>query len=375
MAHQTRVREHHIGCKQEHWAEEHRRAKRRGFTIVELLVVVSIIALLIALLLPAVQKGRDKALVSNSVANLKNLAAANELYASDWGDRQFTMIPDDAGTVNGNCTTYLATIACPPQAMLGWDGGAIWGYFIGSTGRCAAAGWPGDCGNWVVYTPINLVPNDGYGAWRIPGLKSFHDYINGRFYDSTLYAPKDVVPLANISKYFTSPSEFTYDGTAYEDSSYCFSPAAMYDAKVFGKANSPAGYSNPTALPAGYRSPPVSRCKYPSLKTRMIEHNWLQKTPDSLINTNFGGGATPWFFNHGYTSEPASLFFDGHIELVGCMRAQQAEQRAGQLWSRNTPLGAAGYFGGQSYDFLVRTSFHVLTLDGIEGRDVLGIEG
>ena len=57
------------------------------------------------------------------------------------------------------------------------------------------------------------------------------------------------------------------------------------------------------------------------------------------------------------------------------MRAQQAEQRAGQLWSRNTPLGAAGYFGGQSYDFLVRTSFHVLTLDGIEGRDVLGIEG
>ena len=251
------------------------RVSKSGFTIVELLVVVSIIALLIALLLPAVQKGRDKALVSNSVANLKNLASANELYASDWGDRQFTIIPDDAGTANGNCTTYCQNIACPPQALLGWDGGAIWGYFIGSTGKCAAFGYPGNCGNWVVHLPINLVPNDGFGAWRIPGLKAFHDYVNGRFYDPTLYAPKDVVPLANVSKYFTSPSEFTYDGSAYEDSSYCFSPAAMFDEKVFGKVNTPPGYSNPTALPAGYRSPPVSRVRYPSLKTRMIEHNWL----------------------------------------------------------------------------------------------------
>jgi hypothetical protein len=107
----------------------------------------------------------------------------------------------------------------------------------------------------------------------------------------------------------------------------------------------------------------------------MIEHNWLQKAPDQVTNPNFGGNSTPWFFNHGYNSEPASLFFDGHIELVGCTRAQQAEQRAGNLWSRTTPFGANGYFGTQSYDFLVRTSFHVLTIDGIEGRDVLGAEG
>jgi hypothetical protein len=70
------------------------------------------------------------------------------------------------------------------------------------------------------------------------------------------------------------------------------------------------------------------------------------------------------------------MFFDGHIELVGCLRAQQAEQRVGSnLWSRNTPLGTNGYYGGQSFDFLVKTSFHILTIDGIEGRDVLGAEG
>ncbi len=355
--------------------------RKSGFTIVELLVVVSIIALLIALLLPAVQKGRDKALVTQSVANLKNLASANEKYAGDWDSRQFTCMPDDAGTVNGNCNTYITQIACPPQQLLGWDvSGAMWGYFLGG-GKCA--GYPGNCGNWVVHLPIGLGGADsGYGAFRAPGLKAFHDYVNGRFYDPTLFAPKDVVPYNNVAKYFTNAAEFTYDGAAYEDSSYCFSPAAMYDVKVFqrnGATLNGSGYTNPTTLPAGYRSPSVSRCKYPSLKTRMIEHNWLQNAPASPINSNFAGNTTPWFFNHGYNSAPACLFFDGHIELVGCQRSQQADQRVapsqGSVWSKNTPLGANGYYGGQSYDFLVKTSFHILTTDGIEGRDVLGAEG
>jgi len=108
----------------------------------------------------------------------------------------------------------------------------------------------------------------------------------------------------------------------------------------------------------------------------MIEFHWLQNTPDTPINAAFAGGQTPWYFNHGLNSAPASLFFDGHIELVSCQRSMQADQRVGgKVWSSNTPFGANGYYGAQSYDFLVRTSFHVLTTDGIEGRDVLGAEG
>jgi prepilin-type N-terminal cleavage/methylation domain-containing protein len=362
--------------------------RRRGFTIVELLVVVSIIALLIALLLPAVQRGRDKALISQSVANLKNLAAANDIYGGDWGDRQFTAMPDDAGTVAGgatttNCANYVSQVVCPPQQYLGWDvNGAMWGYFLGG-GRCTA--FPGSCANWVVYLPITFTgASAGYGSFRVPNVKAFHDYVGRRFYDPTFYAPKDIVPLSNVSKYFTSAAEFTYEPSvgAYEDSSYCFSPAAMYDAQVFkrnGAELNGFGYTDPGTLKAGFRSPPVSRCRYPDLKTRMIEHNWLQNTPDSLINTNFAGGATPWQFNHGYNSAPACLFFDGHIELVSCQKSMQADNRVapsnGSVWSRTTPFGANGYFGAQSYDFLVRTSFHILTTDGIEGRDVLGDEG
>jgi prepilin-type N-terminal cleavage/methylation domain-containing protein len=72
-------------------------APARAFTIVELLVVVSIIALLVALLLPTIARARDKALTTQSLANLRGLAAANESYATDWQGRQYTATPDDVG--------------------------------------------------------------------------------------------------------------------------------------------------------------------------------------------------------------------------------------------------------------------------------------
>lgn len=111
----------------------HRRSP--AFTLVELLVVISIMALLVAILLPGLRNARRSARSVACCANLRNLLAGVQAYATDNGDAvvpAYNMrgvigsasnpydgwgpILDRDGIVRGNNTLHENPFVCPDTA-------------------------------------------------------------------------------------------------------------------------------------------------------------------------------------------------------------------------------------------------------------------
>ena len=96
-----------------------KKERSKGFTLVELLVVISIIALLLSILMPSLQKAREQAKRIVCMGNIKQLAIGIVLYAEDNNGKT---IGGKIGSTEMNYADESLVWQSPPDRILnhGW---------------------------------------------------------------------------------------------------------------------------------------------------------------------------------------------------------------------------------------------------------------
>jgi prepilin-type N-terminal cleavage/methylation domain-containing protein/prepilin-type processing-associated H-X9-DG protein len=123
--------------------------RRRGFTLVELLVVIGLTVLLVSILFPAVNSAREKANAAACASNLRQLYTAVLMFACDHdgGLPRASIVAETPTT-----TSAAYQDLCPwvnedpgfPGGIISFEAGGLWKYMGGVAARQKVMNCPGD---------------------------------------------------------------------------------------------------------------------------------------------------------------------------------------------------------------------------------------
>lgn len=112
--------------------------RRAGFTLIELLLVIAILAVLAALLLPGLSRGRASAQRAQCVGNLRQLGLATHMY---WDDNNGACFRWELGPTNGGRLYWFGWLQDGAEGQRQYDAtpGALFPYLRGhNVGVCPA---------------------------------------------------------------------------------------------------------------------------------------------------------------------------------------------------------------------------------------------
>lgn len=294
---------------------------KKGFTLVELLVVVGIIALLVAILMPALARARKSALIGSCSANCRNQVWGSMAYATDWKN----VLPNRSHWC-----------ACTTQDQISWAG-PCWGDTLSRPdGKVTGGGGgPDESGNnlnkWSRLPVIGfdeltaLPPTPDFWGARAPGGMGyvFRDYLKSDF---------DVIfctdPYWEKSQWVERPSTFgsiasLFTGGGHTGPGYFYGAHRQSPPGCVGR-NDPLGQAQGSCnrewggqrcswLTCGVSPDGTAQFHLPSQDrsfdtprfggdpgTQMMTADWNRQ---SIQNANTSSGSTEPYPSSGYTAE------------------------------------------------------------------------
>jgi len=278
------------------------RKSARGFTLIELLVVIAIIAILAAMLLPALAKAKQEAAKANCLNNQKQFALGWRMFSGDH-DGYLVSASQDLSNPNNISDDFFpwrgepsklpagtpTTVPAGQTSVvyydnLGFQGGALWEYVKNAN---------------VIHCPADKRFSSGLQVWC---SYSMGDNLNGVKPQATEWRVHKEFEIKNASDRFIMNEECdgrpqtAPDNTTVYDNAGTWAPFSLSGHAAAGDApkNNPGSYTTCWAgSTAGWWDGPaayhISSATFSFGDGHAEAHKWLDATTLSFANQVYGG--------------------------------------------------------------------------------------